>query len=74
VSHNGHTRRCAKNAAYIPYPRINIIDLDMPDNAVARCLVRAINVTGYNLSKAGIHLTDMERAAQRIAAEFSYRQ
>ena len=52
---------------------INIIDLDTEDGAVVRYLVRAINVTGYNLSKAGIHLTDMERAAQRMAAEISSR-
>ena len=50
---------------------INIIDLDTEDDSVVRYLVRAINITGYNLSKAGIHLTDMERAAQRMAAELS---
>ena len=52
---------------------INIIDLDMEDGAVVRYLVRAINITGYNLSKAGLHLTDMERAAARLAAEISAR-
>jgi broad specificity phosphatase PhoE len=52
---------------------INIIDVDTEDGAVIRYLVRAINVTGYNLSKAGIHLTDMERAAQRIAAQLAER-
>ncbi|TDJ39190.1 MAG: histidine phosphatase family protein [Gammaproteobacteria bacterium] len=52
---------------------INIIDLDMEDGAVVRYLVRAINITGYNLSKAGIHLTDMERAAKRMAAQISSR-
>lgn len=50
---------------------LNIIDVDTRDHRVSRYLVRAINVTGYNLSKAGIHLTDMERAAQRIAARMT---
>lgn len=50
---------------------LNIIDLDMEGKSVVRYLVRAINVTGYNLSKAGIHLTDTERAAQRVAAQLS---
>ena len=27
----------------------------------------AVNVTGWNLTKAGIDLTDMERTAQRLA-------
>ena len=48
---------------------INIVDVDTEDGEVVRYLVRAVNVTGYNLSKAGIHLTDMERAAQRIASQ-----
>ena len=50
---------------------LNIIDVDTEDGEVVRYLVRALNVTGYNLSKAGIHLTDMERAAQRIASQLS---
>jgi probable phosphoglycerate mutase len=47
---------------------INIVDVDMDGERVERYLVRGVNITGYNLSKRGIGLTDMERAAQRIAA------
>ena len=47
---------------------INIIDVDRKAGAVSRFLVRGINITGYNLNKAGITLTDMERAAERIAS------
>lgn len=52
----------------------NIIDVDaVPGSGgagtVERFLVRAVNVTAYNLTKAGIELTDMERTAQRIAAQ-----
>ena len=46
---------------------INIVDLDMKDRRVARFLVRALNITGYNLNKVGIRLTDMERTAERVA-------
>ena len=44
------------------------IDLDMAAGRVVRYLIRGINITGYNLNKAGITLTDMERTAQRLAA------
>jgi broad specificity phosphatase PhoE len=46
---------------------INIIDVDMRAGDVVRHLVRAVNLTGYNLNKKNIRLTDMERIAQRIA-------
>ena len=45
----------------------NIIDVDRNGDGVDHFLVRAVNVTAYNLTKAGINLTDMERAAQRDA-------
>jgi probable phosphoglycerate mutase len=48
---------------------INIIDVDRKQDEVIRYLVRGVNITGYNLTKAGITLTDMERAAERIAAQ-----
>lgn len=48
---------------------INIIDVDHKDGLVTRYLVRGLNITAYNLTKAGIDLTDMERAAQRIAQQ-----
>jgi probable phosphoglycerate mutase len=50
----------------------NVIDVDGIPGApgrVERFLVRAVNVTAWNLTKDGIELTDMERTAQRIAAQ-----
>ena len=44
---------------------INIIDID--DGSPCRYLIRAVNVTNYNASKAGIHRTNMEDTALRIA-------
>lgn len=50
------------------YCCINIIDVDTDDDGAAqRYLVRAVNLTAYNLNKSGIHLTNMEHTAQRIA-------
>jgi probable phosphoglycerate mutase len=46
---------------------INVIDLDRGSDAPARYLIRGVNITGYNLSKAGIVLTDMEKIAERLA-------
>jgi phosphoserine phosphatase len=46
---------------------VNVIDVDMRGGAPVRYLVRAVNVTGYNLNKSGIVLTDMERIAQRLS-------
>lgn len=48
---------------------INIIDVDRQRTGPSRFLVRAVNLTGYNLNKAGISLTDMEKAAQRISLQ-----
>jgi broad specificity phosphatase PhoE len=47
---------------------INIIDVDFSNGLPVRYLVRGVNITGYNLNKSGIVLTDMERIAQRLAA------
>jgi broad specificity phosphatase PhoE len=47
---------------------INIIDVDTTEEGRAeRFLVRAINLTAYDLNKSGEHLTTMEQAAQRMA-------
>jgi len=46
---------------------INIIDVDRQPSGPSRYLVRGVNITGYNLTKAGVRLTDMEQAAQRLA-------
>ncbi len=49
---------------------INIIDVDAPrDGHPRRFLVRALNLTGYDLNKSSVHLTSMEQTALRIAAE-----
>ena len=46
---------------------INIIDVDRNDNETAnRYLIRAVNVTGYNLNKSGMVLTNMEQTAMRM--------
>ena len=47
---------------------INIIDVDADEfGAVTRYLIRAVNLTGYNLNKSGIVLTTMEQAARRVS-------
>ena len=47
---------------------INIIDVDTNDNGgVERYLIRAVNLTGYNLNKSGTNLTTMEQAALRVS-------
>ena len=49
---------------------INIIDVDAPRAGHGRrYLVRALNLTGYDLNKSSVHLTTMEQTALRIAAE-----
>ncbi len=78
VAHGGVNRLILNHVMNLPWQGavsieqdaccINIIDVDMDAGRVERYLVRGVNITGYNLSKAGISLTDMERAAQRIAA------
>ena len=46
---------------------INIIDVDRDESGAAnRYLVRAVNITGYNLNKSGIVLTHMEQTALRM--------
>ena len=77
VAHGGVNRLILNHVMNLPWQGavsieqdaccINIIDVDMNDGRVERYLVRGINITGYNLAKAGISLTDMERAAQRIS-------
>ena len=47
---------------------INIIDVDCgEDGKPSRYLVRALNLTGYNLNKSGMVLTTMEQTAKRIS-------
>ena len=49
---------------------INIIDVDTDEaGAATRYLIRAVNLTAYDLNKSGIHLTTMEQTAQRIAEQ-----
>ena len=47
---------------------INVIDVDRGRDGPERYLIRGVNITGYNLSKSGIVLTDMEKAAERLSA------
>jgi len=78
VAHGGVNRLILNHVMNLPWQGavsieqdaccINIIDLDMAAGRVVRYLIRGINITGYNLNKAGITLTDMERTAQRLAA------
>ncbi len=47
---------------------INIIDVDTDgEGAVSRYLIRAVNLTGYDLNKSDLFLTSMEQTAARIA-------
>ncbi len=47
---------------------INVIDVDTDENGVAeRFLIRAVNLTAYDLNKSSVHLTTMEQTAARIA-------
>jgi len=78
VAHGGVNRLILNHVMNLPWQGavsieqdaccINIVDVDTEHGAVVRYLVRGVNITGYNLNKAGIMLTDMERAAQRMAA------
>ena len=49
----------------------NIIDVDREGPVVARFLLRAVNVTAYDMTKANFFLTDMERTAQRLGAQLA---
>ncbi len=47
---------------------INIIDVDRgEDDQIARCLLRTVNLTAYNLNKSGMVLTNMEQAAKQVS-------
>jgi probable phosphoglycerate mutase len=77
VAHGGVNRLILNHVMNLPWQGtvsieqdaccINIIDVDRDARGPARFLVRAVNLTGYNMSKAGILLTDMEKTAQRLA-------
>jgi broad specificity phosphatase PhoE len=78
VAHGGVNRVILNHVMNLPWQGavgieqdaccINVIDADSQGGRVVRYLVRAINVTAYNVSKRGIVLTDMEKTAQRFAA------
>ena len=47
---------------------INVIDVDKDeDGQVCRYLLRATNLTAYNLNKSGMVLTNMEQAAMQVS-------
>jgi probable phosphoglycerate mutase len=51
---------------------INVIDVDSAaDGTTEHFLVRAVNVTAYDLNKSGIFLTSMEQAAKRLADTYT---
>ena len=51
---------------------INVIDVDTDaGGAVSRYLIRAVNLTGYDLNKSEVFLTSMEHTASRIAEQLS---
>ncbi|MEQ9005803.1 MAG: histidine phosphatase family protein [Pseudomonadales bacterium] len=50
---------------------INIIDVDTGDGT-PHFLIRGINLTGYDLNKSGMHLTNMEQAARHMAERLGY--
>lgn len=51
---------------------INVIDVDAPTaEHPRRYLLRALNLTGYDLNKSSMHLTHMEQIALRTAAELA---
>jgi len=51
---------------------INVIDVDAPRHGhPRRYLIRAVNLTGYDLNKSSVHLTTMEQAAVRISEELA---
>jgi probable phosphoglycerate mutase len=77
VAHGGVNRLLLNHVMNLPWQGtvsveqdaccINIVDVDRRQSGAPRYLVRGVNITGYNLAKAGILLTDMELAAQRLA-------
>ncbi|TNF87075.1 MAG: histidine phosphatase family protein [Gammaproteobacteria bacterium] len=51
---------------------INVIDVDTDaGGTVNRYLIRAVNLTGYDLNKSEVFLTSMEHTASRIAEQLS---
>jgi len=77
VAHGGVNRLILNHVMNLPWQGtvsveqdaccINIVDVDRRDPHPPRYLVRGINITSYNLNKAGIVLTDMEKTAQRLS-------
>jgi probable phosphoglycerate mutase len=46
---------------------LNVLDFDVIDGQIVRKLIRTLNATPYNLVKAGLHLSVIERLAQERA-------
>ncbi|MDP6353327.1 MAG: histidine phosphatase family protein [Alphaproteobacteria bacterium] len=47
---------------------LNIIDIDIAEGAVIRRLIKAVNLTPYNLAKLSLNLTSMEQVMARYMA------
>ena len=78
VLHGAVNRRILNHVLGLPWQKrvsieqdnccINIIDVDTDDKGAARrYLIRAVNLTGYNLNKSEVVLTTMEQAALRVS-------
>jgi len=51
---------------------INVIDVDSArDGTTERYLIRAVNLTSYDLNKSSVYLTNMEQAAKRMASNLA---
>lgn len=51
---------------------INVLDVDTDQAGdVSRFLIRAVNLTGYDLNKSDVFLTSMEHTASRIAEQLA---
>ena len=82
VLHGAVNRMILNHVLNLPWQRrvtieqdnccINIIDVDRDEAGEAtRYLLRAVNLTGYNLNKSGIVLTTMEQSALRVSEMLS---
>jgi probable phosphoglycerate mutase len=45
---------------------VNIIDVDLADGDIVRRLIKAVNLTPYNLAKLGLNRTSMETVCEAL--------
>jgi probable phosphoglycerate mutase len=51
---------------------VNIIDVDLADGEIARRLIKAVNLTPYNLAKLGLNRTSMETVCEALISTASH--